>query len=284
MRATGLVDDVADLHPHDHICWSYEDDADRRERVTTFLADGAEQGQQLWYVGDGSVIDLRDELDSLGAAGVQVWSIAEAYGRDAVLDPVHQVDTYARATAQATAAGFTGLRVAADATALIRTPRQLDAFARYEHLIDRYMTAHPFVAMCAFDRREVGDAVSSIACLHPVAGTGTTAFRLFATDVDHAGTSRRGGKAAHATLAGEIDLDALDQFDRALTRADLHPCHDELVIDAADLDFVDHRGLLCLRDHARRRGADVVMRTAKPTIGRLIDILALDGIRAEVPA
>jgi len=42
------------------------------------------------------------------------------------VDPDAQVRTYAAATGAALAAGFTGLRVVAEATPLVRTPEQLD--------------------------------------------------------------------------------------------------------------------------------------------------------------
>ncbi|WP_410574308.1 MEDS domain-containing protein [Amycolatopsis sp. cmx-4-61] len=59
---------------------------------------------------------------------VQVASVDATYTTGTVVDPAGQVELYATATAEALAAGFTGFRVAAEATSLVRTPAQLDAF------------------------------------------------------------------------------------------------------------------------------------------------------------
>jgi hypothetical protein len=55
----------------------------------------------------------------------------------------------------------TSARVAADATPLVRTFDDRAAFARYEHLVDAYMTRHAFSAMCAYNRSKLDrDAVA----------------------------------------------------------------------------------------------------------------------------
>lgn len=62
-----------------------------------------------------------------------------------------------------------------------------DAFARYEHLLDRRMSTEPISALCAFDVAELGhSAVAELACLHPFTSDGASPFRLYA---DQAPTS-----------------------------------------------------------------------------------------------
>ncbi|MCE6995451.1 MEDS domain-containing protein [Saccharothrix sp. S26] len=85
-----------------------------------------------------------------------------------MVGPEQQVRVCADATQEALAAGFTGLLVVADVTPLVSTPARLEAFARYEHLVDCYMATHPLAGMCAYDRVQLGDAaVAQVACLHP---------------------------------------------------------------------------------------------------------------------
>ncbi|EWM10708.1 hypothetical protein KUTG_01012 [Kutzneria sp. 744] len=163
MRASGTVDNARGLGVHDHVCWSFDGGAEFRRHARDFLADGLTLGQRVCYVGDGSVETLEAELcEAKGMAGalrrgaasvMPVWGI---YREDTVIEPEAQVARYAAATERALADGFAGLRVAADVTSMVRRPAQLDAFARYEHLIDRYMTARPFAALCGLQPRPVG--------------------------------------------------------------------------------------------------------------------------------
>jgi anti-anti-sigma regulatory factor len=181
---------------------------------------------------------------------------------------------YATATELAVAAGFTGLRVAADATTLVRTPEQLDAFARYEHLIDRYMLTAPFSALCAYQRTQIGEeSIAALACMHPGASPNATPFWLHAT--------AEGGCAA--AIGGELDLATRDLLEPALRRADLQPHDGELVIDATRLAFIDHRSLLQLAEHASTTGHRLVLRTAHPGPSHLTKALGLTNIHVETP-
>ena len=54
-----------------------------------------------------------------------------------------------------------------------------------------------------------------------------------------------------------------------------------VVVDGAALEFIDHRSLLRLADHARGRGATAVLRTALPAAARLADLRRVPGVRVE---
>ena len=72
---------------------------------------------------------------------------------DRVVDPERSAAARAEDIEQALTAGFTGFRIVADATAVVRRPEQVEAFARYEYLLDRAMATLPARALCAHDRR-----------------------------------------------------------------------------------------------------------------------------------
>jgi anti-anti-sigma regulatory factor len=262
---------------HQHHCLAYGDSAEFDDRARGFLADGLARGLRVRLVvgGDGPAAAAR--MGQLGgrADAVEVQSLSDTYGTDQVVDPPAQVRAYAAATDEAVAAGFAGLRVAADVTSLVRTPAQLDAFARYEHLVDRYMTGSPFSALCAYSRPELGAAaVADLACMHPrVHPAGTTAFRL------HAAPS-----GAAVVLVGEVDLADRRQFDAALERSGIGAGGGEVVLDATRLAFVDHRSLLALAEVARRRSATVVLRTRLRTVARLVELLGITAVRVETVA
>ncbi len=276
-RRSGLAEHGRGFGPHDHVCWRYRDARDLHGRVREFLSEGLALGHQVRYVGTGDPEALAGDLDgidgireALRSGAAQVASLDATYPVGAVVEPAVQVRSYAEATDAALAAGFAGLRVAADCTSLVRTPEQLDAFSRYEHRIDRYMLDRPFSAMCAYDADEVDDhAFAQLACMHPNTNAPFPGFRL------HAGEDRT------TAFAGEVDQFTEDLFALALHRADLRPRDGELVFDTSGLTFLDHRTLLRLSRHAADHDASVVLRTSWPGVSTLVDVLDLTNVRVE---
>ena len=258
------------------MCWRYDEPEEFRVRVREFLSEGLAQGHRVWYVAPGDVTTLLDDvrgidgLDSAVDAGAaRVVSLDSAYPVGTVIDPAAQVAAYARATQAALDAGFTGLRVAADCTPLVSTAEQLDAFARYEHLVDHHMAASPFSAMCGYSGGAVDEsAFAQVACMHPNTNAASPGFRLYA---DGDGTA----------LSGETDLVAGELLGLALTRADLRPRDGRVVLEAGGLEFLDHNSLLRLARYATDREASLVLRTSWPGATRLVDVLDLANVRVE---
>ncbi|MEV4809802.1 MEDS domain-containing protein [Micromonospora avicenniae] len=263
-----------------HICWVYDDPAALDRAAHRFLTAGLAAGERLWYIAAGPAEPVVAKLsatpalrDALAHGSLEVVSLDDTYRTGAVVDGPAQVRAYAAATEAALAAGHRGLRVVAEATPLVRTPDQLDAFTRYEHLVDRYMRARPFRAMCAYDRREIdGRAVAELACLHPETNATEAPFQLFAWDA-------AGNRAG---LTGELDEAGEELFVTALERADLRPADGRLVLEAPGLRFVDHRALLRLSEYARRRDFSVLLRSPHPAAARLAALLDLPGLTVEV--
>ena len=148
-------------------------------------------GDWIQYVGDAPHDRLRDELaalpvgDRLMARGGWGVSPVDDFYRyrddDRVVDPQGSVAARVDDIERALAAGFTGLRIVADATAVVRRAEQVEAFARYEYLLDQAMTVLPANALCAHDRARVdGASALGLACLHPATGPDPTPFNLYA--------------------------------------------------------------------------------------------------------
>ena len=263
---------------HNHLCWVFDDHADFRAAAVEFLADGLARGRRVRYIAAGDEETLHAELAPLERVevarrpgAVEVLPVSGTYaGTERFVDARTQVGLYAADTRTALADGFTGLRVAADVTELVRTPAQLDAFARYEHQVDRYITLAPFSALCGYRRSELGDdTVAQLACLHPGGSAEQAPFRMHATpDADLA-------------LSGELDLTTVDLFAAAVDRAGLDDRGSEVVVDATGLDFADHRNLLVLERMADRHGRSVVLRTARHWPERLVAALGLTRVRVE---
>lgn len=271
MRQSGVVTDVRRLGPHDHVCWGFDDDAEFRAAAVSFLDAGLTLGQRVRYVGpleDG----VHTALTGARPGAVEVVTVDVQYATSTVVDPRTQVEVYAAATADALAAGFTGLRVATDVTALVARPAHLEVAVRYEHRVDHLMARQPLSAMCAYNRTVLGaEALAQLASVHPLATESATPFRLHASSTP----------GCAAAIGGELDVSSTELLDLALERADLQPVGGELVLDAAELTFIDHTRLTVLVDHARSLGATLVLRTAQPVLRKLVRLVDCGNVRIE---
>lgn len=281
VRASGSIETARSLGPHDHVCWVYDDHAEFLAAMVEFLAEGRASHQRVQYIARGDRAVLHGHVDGLDGVGdtargpVLVLSLDEVYQPGETVGPEAQVAAYRAATERALADGFTGLRVAAEATPLVRTPAQRAAFVRYEHMIDRYMVAHPFSALCGYDRLELGhETVAEIACIHPLGRPEVAPFQLFASE------------RADLGLVGEVDCSSIDLFRRTLADVMAGPRRGdqgEVTIDARHLTFLDHRGLAALEEEAGRHFATIVLRTPLSTSQRLVELLELGAVRVEAP-
>jgi len=288
MRASTVMDSVVGFGPRDHLCLAFDDPVSFAANAKEFLADGLAQGLQVRYVSaspSAAIGDFRewllDELAPDRADAVLIDSVGDSYGLGHVVSGREQVTAYADATSAALAAGFAGLRVAADVTPVVATSEQLDAFARYEHLIDRYMGRHPFSAMCGYNRTVLGaDAVAELACMHPVSNAGTM-FRWHAADP--ADKTYMGVESVEVVLAGEIDRSARTLFRKAVQRTDFAPGQ-PVVLDVADLDFVDHHAIEELDALGRQLQARIVLRNPGYVITRIAELMTLEFLGVAEPA
>lgn len=250
---------------HQHVCLVYDEPDAFHGAARAFLAEGLRAGQRSLFVGPP------ETHASLAVDGVSHTSVTGLYTDGVPVEPATQVATYRAMTAAALADGFTGFRVVAEATPLVRTAAQLDGFLRYEHLVDQYMSAHPMAAMCAYDRRVLAEpTLTRLASMHPRSLGDHAPFHLYAC------SPSRGSVA----LAGELDMTSYELLPQALDWAGAQPVDGALVFDMSDLRFADHRSVLILIDHAARRGYPAVLRAAPSITERLVRLMNV-GVRME---
>jgi hypothetical protein len=277
MRTTGFVDSVVGLGIHDHICWAFDSPDEFRSVAARFLAEGLAGGQRVVFIGDAVGDDDLDMIDGFAAARaadaarVQDVGIYAAIGH---VDPAAQVRVWAQAADQALADGYTGLRVAADVTPLVGTVDDRAAFGRYEYLIDALIARHSITGMCGYNRRTLGDdVVAEMATRHPLAQRSSTSVRVFG--------AHRPGVAA--VLAGEVDLVGHTLLRAALGSADWAHADGAVTIDARELTFIDHQGLIQLVEQIRRRGAATELVVGRDSVVRpLASLLRLPDLRVVV--
>jgi len=165
---------------------------------------------------DDALADLND-LDRLLAGGaLHVVSAREVYGAGGPVDPERVVAFVAAATEQSLADGFGGLAMSTDATALVGTPVQKDAFARCEFLVDRYMAGHPLSALCGYGLGLGNDTVAEFALLHMPRPSNEPPLQVF------------GCADGAVGLAGECDPVGVAALGRVLPR--LLPADGEAVV------------------------------------------------------
>jgi hypothetical protein len=250
-----------------HSCWSYDGRRELEACARAYLGAGLAAGERVWYAaadGPGEMSDWLAEAARARPGAVRFVPLGTAYPADALVEPETQVAEYAEATAEALAAGYSGLRVIADATPLVRTAAQFNAFARYETLVERYIADAPMRAVCGYDRTALGDRpVAELACLHSGSNVAEARFSLRA--------GPPGGPAA--VLDGELDLTADEIFPAALAHVRPRPTDGRIVIDARELRFFDHRALLHLDRYAADSAAVVVLRTPMRTAGLLLELV-----------
>jgi hypothetical protein len=285
MRPNRFAPSVKELGPGPsrHVSWRFVTRQDFRARANEYVASSLEWGHWIQYVGDAPHDRLREELAALpvgdrlmARGGWEAFPVDDFYryrDGDRVVDPQRSVAARAEDIEQALTVGFTGLRIVADATAVVRGPEQVEAFARYEYLLDQAMTTLPASALCAHDRARVdSDAAAGLACLHPVTGPDPTPFNLYAqAGVDF-------------SLAGNLDGGCRDLMAHTIARIESYLAGPQLVVDGGNLEFIDHRAMLDLADLAERIGAHrLVLQTNLRSAKRITDVLGDDRITVEVP-
>jgi MEDS: MEthanogen/methylotroph, DcmR Sensory domain len=206
MRSHGTRFECLRMRPHDHIGWVFTGPDGFAALARPFLAEGAARGEKLVYVTEDPGPAAAGLAGVIGWDAFEVASIAEVYGASGIVDAASQRATFAEVLAQALAAGFTGIRVAADNTPLVTDEARLKAWIEWEIVADRFMSEHPVIGLCAFNRDKIEvDRLRHLATLHPLspAASPVPQFRLFAD-------------AGDLCVEGEIDALAVSQLRLAL--------------------------------------------------------------------
>src|SRR5215813_7482347 len=125
-RGRGIRFESLRMRPHDHIGWVFEGRSEFAALAVSYLAEGAALGERLMYIAEdprpGDTAHLGTVVDP---NQLRISSVAETYGPSMIVDPLRQLTTFMDELDAARAAGYTGLRVAADNTSLVRDDKQM---------------------------------------------------------------------------------------------------------------------------------------------------------------
>jgi hypothetical protein len=208
MRSHGTCIELVWMRPHDHIGWVFSGPEEFASVAGQFLREGLELGERLMFVATDPAEDAYKRLaGSFAPQDLRVAAIADVYGASGVVDAAGQRATFAAALTQALAAGYSGIRVAADNTTLVQTPERLNAWMHWELVADRFMSEKRVTGLCGFDRTAVNvDTLRHLVTLHPLSSAADPQpqFRLF-VDIDG------------LYLEGDVDEFAIGHLQRALS-------------------------------------------------------------------
>lgn len=281
MRRVGVLERPS-AEPGAHVCWRFADDADLHAAATAFLAEGDRRGERLVYVADAPGQQLRQHLAGLDVERLEregrllLQSVHALYEPDGTFDTGAQIATYRTLVAQALADGLTGLRVAADATALVATEEAHRRFVEYELTVDRFIASAPMAAMCAYRADAVGTRVSDLFGVHPAyhgADGVDVALRAYYDD---------GG----LHVDGDADLDTASLFE--VVASVIESCDQpSVVVDLGGMEFMDVHSAVRLNHAAARVGDDgreLHVVNVPPTVRRCCELLDLQPLTSRLDA
>jgi anti-anti-sigma regulatory factor len=278
VRAAGLLTDPAGAARADHVCWVYEDDEDFVDVARRYLEEGLARGERLLYVGEPHPADLATrtgplaDVDGLiGSGALQVLDLRAGYQSSGSFTPAEQLAFYEAATAEARAAGYTGLCVVAEISGLAADPLRRPDLVRWEHLADEFMgSGSGMRALCAY-RGDLGrEALTDVASVHPLVHdpAGGPPFRAWFE-----------GEAI--ALAGALDTFGADRLQRVLTGT--HVERPTVTLDLSAVEFVDVGGARAIARWARLlqdRGSALELAGTSRVFRRMWRILDFDDYAA----
>ena len=274
MRTAGLLTDPAGAVQADHVCWVYEDEEEFVDVARRYLEEGLARGERLLYVGEPHPAELATDdgpladVDGLIARGaLEVLDLRAGYQSRGSFTPAEQLAFYEAATADARAAGYTGLCVVAEISGLAADPVRRPELVRWEHLADDFMgSGSGMRALCAY-RSDLGrDALTDVASVHPLVhdDAGGPPFRVWIE-----------GEAI--ALGGALDTFGADRLEQVLTGT--HVDRPVVTLDLSAVEFVDVGGSRAIARWARRlqdRGSRLELAGTSRVFRRMWRILDFD--------
>jgi hypothetical protein len=248
------------MRPHDHIGWVFQGRSEFAALAAPYLAEGAALGQRLMYIAEDPQPDDTAHLATIvDRDQLRISTIADTYGPSLIVDPPRQLAIFMDELDAARAAGYAGVRIAADNTSLVRDDKQMKAWIQWEVTADHTIAAEQFTALCAFNKEKVGSTqLHQIAAVHPLSSASgpVPSHRLFSD-----------GQAMH--IEGRVDPYAITQLWVALETL---PVRADVVVDLGTARLMGP-GVLAGLTQLCDCGIGVTIRGERAAIAELRDSL-----------
>jgi transcriptional regulator with XRE-family HTH domain len=157
-------------HLFEHRVLTYGSDEDFIAAVIPFLDEGIERSERLFAVTTGPKSKLlRDALGDRSA------HIEFADWADWYQSPKNALARYGELVDQAVADGAVWIRVVAEAAWVAKTDVEIEAWARYESLVNLAFASSPATILCTYDERALSpNTVAAAYSTHPEIVCGST--------------------------------------------------------------------------------------------------------------
>lgn len=270
MRRTSTLTVPVGRGWHDHACWFHAGRDEWCQVLVPFVGEGLARNEKILYLADRDEDDLIDDLkalperDELLRTGqVAVVSMESPRGGTGGPSLADQLALIEHAVDEAKAAGYSGLRIAAESAPPIQSRADAERFVNAELAADKMIARLPLSVLCGYDGRFVDHrAAAALAFVHPVRqhdtfGVGTGLY----ADPDETDTWR---------VHGELDLASRDVFEIALAAV---PVHGDLHLRLDELGFIDVGGVHALAELADRISPRrLVLHDAPLTLRRILEL------------
>jgi len=158
-----------------HLCYIYNDDAEREKAMASFFARGLAKGEKIMCIVDSvSPHDVRKHLKHMGVVVEDAdasFSTAEndaSYCPQGRFSPDDLLKGVGDFTRTAKAAGFNGTRISGDMSWALRHNIELKDLMEYEIKVLDYLKHCPFTAICEYDARKFdGATIMDVLSVHP---------------------------------------------------------------------------------------------------------------------
>ncbi|MGI5245943.1 MEDS domain-containing protein [Dactylosporangium sp. CA-139066] len=278
---TSISDAISTMHagrirPGDHLCLPFASEAEQREVVSAYIADGLRRGERVLYFADRTHADAIDAW--LGPHSVD-GALAIARGQldvrpagDGAFDPAEVVVGIRDAVRDARAAGFQGLRLTGEMSWALRGAPTHVRLHEYESgVASTVVDSGDLAAVCQYDERIFATADLPALLAHHAGVVRIDPLhddrRLRIVPTYSPRGLRIGGVVDDATAAPLAD---------ALAQAAAWPAGEPwFVLDLADLDFVDVAGIRALVRFAESLAPErrVMARGIPPAMRRVLSIM-----------
>ena len=162
-----------------HLCLIYEDDADHRSAITSFLRQGLDQGERAICIMDtctaetvlGYLQNDGVDVNACLAAGKITMLTGEDVGLQGdCIDPDAMMSRLRSETQRAIDERYSGVRVSIEMTWALRGLLDWDQLTSYESKLDKFLTSSKCTMLCQYDSRRVApEVLISALHTHPLA-------------------------------------------------------------------------------------------------------------------
>ena len=190
IKPVSLNEALEKLHPHDHLCLIYESEEEWSKAIIPFIGIGLSRGEKCLYLTDvHQAALLRQALskqnipaEAYESSGqLAFFHCQDIYTRDGRFDPDRMIALSKDETEKALREGYPVLRVASEASWVLRGIPGSELLLEYESKLNRdFFPLFPCLVICQYDRwRFDPEIVKGVVMTHPFLVRGGRVYENF---------------------------------------------------------------------------------------------------------